>query len=103
MIGGVVIEVACVPGRDDVLFVDCAERQNRKAKVQTCAILVERNVSSEKIQVGDSLWWQGQWAMWTPQENRGKPDGDVKCGVDFDVRIPRVGYSGVKHPMRSGQ
>lgn len=99
MVGGKVIEVAEVPGRPEVLYVDCADMPSGWRKPDTCAIMVERNQASERIQIGDSLWWQGRSAMWTPQENCGKPDG--RQGVDFDIIIPRVGYSGVKHPGRS--
>ncbi len=107
MVGGIVIEVASVRDRPDVLFVDVADRAGGpKSKNQTCAIYVEKNPTSEKIEIGDSLWWQGRFAMWTPLANR-KPLCDhehhyscQRCGVDYDIKIPRVGYSGVTHPAR---
>ena len=77
MVGGIVIEVAW---RGYKVFVDCHDTHYR----DTCAIYVERNEDSEQIEVGDRLWWQGGSAMWTPaDESR------------MEVRIPRVGYSGV--------
>lgn len=88
MVGGIVIEVADRPGRPDVLYVDCLDNCSK----QTCAVLVKRTPESEKIQFGDSLWWQDRWAMWSPAD-----------GSAHDVRIPRVGYSGVKHPFRDDE
>jgi hypothetical protein len=102
MVGGTVIEVAEVPGRPDVLYVDCQDTRYRK---DTCAILVVKNEDSQQIQIGDSVWWQSSIAYWTPQANRmsaesAKAVGRDKGGVHYDIQIPRVGYSGVKHPMR---
>lgn len=102
MVGGTVIEVSDVPGRPEVLFIDCADMPGKWAKKpDTCAIMVERNAASEKIQVGDSIWWQGRVAMWTPRDSRGKyKQDDAKGGVHYDIQIPRVGYSGIQHPSR---
>lgn len=104
MVGGIVIEVSEVKGEPDILYVDCADRTTRRGKPDTCAICVQKNATSERIQIGDSLWWQGGWAMWTPKENRLTEERSTraghKCGVDYDIRIPRVGYSGVRHPAR---
>lgn len=106
MVGGTVIEVADQPGRPDVLFVDCADKPRGRRVADTCAINVERNANSERIEIGDSVWWQGGWAMWTPKDNRCAMDEaerrGLKCGVDFDIKIPRVGYSGAGHPSRTG-
>lgn len=106
MVGGEVIEVLRQPDR---VWVNCQEVLSRGA-VTKCAIYVERTEVSERIRVGDQLWWQGRNALWTPQEVRlsGERDGGcsncgvcgLRCGVDYDVRIPRVGYSGVKHPAQ---
>lgn len=107
MVGGKVIEVAEVPGRPEILFVDCADMPRGRRKPDTCAIYVERNKTSEQIQIGDSLWWQGPYAMWTPQRNRmvetEAERRGLKCGVDYDIKIPRVGCSGVTHPARKGK
>lgn len=99
MIGGRVIEVAEVPDRPDVLFIDVADRPY--SAVETCAIYVERNAQSLQIEVGDAVWWHGRLAMWTPQSNIGYHlHDDAQQGVDFDIKIPRIGYSGVQHPSR---
>lgn len=94
MVGGIVIEVAEVRGRSDVLFVDCRDTRSR----DTCAVYLEKNETSDKIQVGDSIWWQDRVAMWTPSGSE-----RLQGGVDCDIRIPRVGYSGVVHPFREAE
>jgi len=91
MIGGIVIETVIQPKRIWVNTVESSERCNSK-----CAIYVERNDKSERIRPGDSLWWQGGSAMWTPYENKSKPN--LKGGVDYDIRIPRIGFSGASKP-----
>ncbi|TXH55024.1 MAG: hypothetical protein E6Q97_09745 [Desulfurellales bacterium] len=103
MVGGIVIEVCDHPTDRHKLWVNCADRAYRKQKhPDECAIYVEKNETSARIQIGDGLWWQGRDAMWTPQENRGSQEErekrGLKCGVDYDIRIPRIGYSGVAHP-----
>jgi len=40
-------------------------------------------------QVGDSIWWQGEKAMWTPRW----ANTSGKCGVDYDIQYTRIGYS----------
>lgn len=57
-----------------------------------CAIFVEKNVNSDKIKIGDSVWWQGRDAMWTTKEVREGAKGES------DIKIPRIGYSGVSRP-----
>lgn len=56
-------------------------------KGHTCAIYVERTPESRTISEGDSLWWQGDFAFWTPV-NR----------AFSDYRLKRIGFSGVSHP-----
>lgn len=100
MVGGTVVEVAGVPDRPEVLYLDCVDKPQGRKKADYCAILVERNQDSDRIQVGDSIWWQGKTAYWTPVQNRGGHLTGLKCHVDYDIQIPRVGYSGVEHPSR---
>lgn len=102
MVGGVVKEVLC---KGDRVWVNCQETQGRCRT--ECAIYVERNETSERIRPGDMLWWQGRDAMWTPQENLAEECGHrehvtcwARCGADYDIRIPRIGYSGVSHPAK---
>jgi len=91
MIGGIVVETIVLSDCVWVNCVDANERRNNK-----CAIYVERSRTSEAIKPGDSLWWQGGRAMWTPYENRGKPDN--KAGKDYDIQLRKIGFSGVSRP-----
>lgn len=90
MIGGTVVHVKAL---QDKIWVEC-EEDNRPCK---CAIYVDRNSNSEQISPGDSVWWQGGFALWTPYKNRGRPG--LKSGKDYDIRIPKIGFSGVKSPQ----
>ena len=82
MIGGTVTEICNVPGRPEVLFVEVAERPY--SKVEKCGVLCENNEHSQKIQIGDSFWWQSGLCHWTPQD---------QSVSDFPIR--KIGYSGV--------
>lgn len=84
MVGGIVIETITLPDR---IWVNCREVVNGRSIRNECAIYVERNVQSEAIRVGDNVWWQGSFAMWTPRDRS-----------FTDVKIPRRGYSGVRRP-----
>ena len=94
MIGGKVIEVLAVG--DEKLWIDC------KDKNDTCAIHVESDEKSQKISVGDSLWWQGGAAYWTPKENAISEEDarkrNLRIGVDYEIALRRIGFSGVKRP-----
>lgn len=96
MVGGIVIEASESRLRPEVVFVDCHDTKYK----QTCAILVEKNETSLKIEPGDSVWWQCGKAYWTPQAVRSKPIESLKCHVDYDIEIRKIGYSGLTHPDR---
>ena len=95
MVGGRVLEVC--DDRQGRIYVNVGDRIY--SRLQKCAIYVEKNANSDRIEIGDSLWWQGRYALWTPQDARRESDGG-KCGIDYDIKIPRIGYSGVSHPFR---
>lgn len=96
MVGGVVIEVCDDPECSGLLYVNVADRPY--SKLEECAIYVARNEHSERIEIGDRIWWQGSVAMWTPAEHAKDGTHGKRCGVDYDIQIPRHGYSGVSHP-----
>lgn len=87
MVGGVVIETI-VLSEEGKIWVNCKSRTYD----QTCAIYVEDCDRARTISEGDSLWWQGPDAMWTPKNQHGETIGPV------DVEIPRIGLSGVSRP-----
>lgn len=82
-VGGVVVEVVPDGNRYWVNTDDHGDE---------CAIFVEKNANSDKIKPGDSVWWQGRDAMWTTKAVREGAEGDS------DIKIPRIGYSGVSRP-----
>lgn len=92
MIGGIVTKTIALPGK---VWVECVESND--GCNDKCAIYVDRTANAERVKPGDSFWWQGGFAMWTPFENKGKSGG--KAGLDYDIRIPRIGFSGVSRPV----
>jgi hypothetical protein len=40
----------------------------------------------DDIALGDTLWWEGSFAFWTPHSY----DAGGRPGIDYDVRIPRL-------------
>ena len=89
MIGGTVIEVIQLP---DKVWINCEENNSSSQ----CAIYVERNAKSLCVERSDQIWWQGGWAMWTPYSYK---QGTGKDGKDFDIKLPRIGFSGVVKPQ----
>lgn len=83
MVGGKVIEIIKL---EDRIWLNCQDDWPPKHPDQ-CAIYVKRNADSEAVAVGDGLWWQGGYAMWTPTDRR-----------FVDRKIPRIGFSGVNRP-----
>lgn len=53
-----------------------------------CAIFITKQPESLSISEGDSIWWQGQHAYWTP---RRRPFSDRQ--------LRRIGCSGVPRPV----
>lgn len=97
MVGGTVIEVVTLKEK---VYINCIDHPAGRQIGDQCAIYVERNSTSERVEIGDAIWWQGRVAYWTPCANRsGRPKG-LRCGIDYDIPIPRMGYSGVSHPFR---
>lgn len=82
MVGGEVKEIIAV---GDKLWVNV--RGTRTEAGQECAIYVKPTDDAMNVCVGDTLWWQGGWALWTPKDRSRE-----------DVKIPRIGYSGVRRP-----
>lgn len=53
-----------------------------------CAIYVYRDTNSERVSIGDSVWWQGRSAYWSTID-----------GAEKETELKRYGYSGVKRPV----
>lgn len=92
MVGGTVIDIVevdphkwwinTIDGYDLKLPLTPEQLQRR-----TCAVYCDP--AGERVQVGDALWWQAGYCMWTPKI---EPDGRS------DVRLKKIGGSGVAHP-----
>lgn len=87
MVGGTVIGVARGPEGTllHVQGIGSDHRHNLSVRV------VENRRSDGRrvfIGTGDSVWWQAGHVMWTPAESP-----RMECGVDFDIQLPKVGYS----------
>ncbi len=102
MVGGVVIGITRKDGPTHLNVADCPHypkhgRGDECPRPDTCCVHVDEGSFAKRnrvaIQIGDSVWWQCGYVMWTPKANR-KPSGSgQRCGVDFDIRLPKVGYS----------
>lgn len=84
-VGGTIVDLVRV--RDDKWWVNTVEKFDAAHASQTVAVYC--NPQGERLEVGDVLWWQGSACYWTPRVH---PDGRS------DVRLPKIGYSGVSHP-----
>jgi hypothetical protein len=91
-VGGTVVEIIDLPDR---VWVNTDEARSYDAEggrviipSRECAIYVERTPEARSISEGDSVWWQGEWAMWTP-----------KSRPFEDKRLRRIGCSGVGRPQ----
>jgi hypothetical protein len=99
MHGGQVIEVAHLRAVPHVLFVDCAARAD--GRLHTRAIMLASDHNSERVQIGDFLWWDANAAYWTPHgAAHSVVSEDRKAGVHFDIPLYMVGLSGVIYPYR---
>lgn len=97
MVGGTVIEVVESASRVWVNVRDDAHPRD------TCAVYLEP--AGLVVTPGDALWWQGEFCYWTPKakrvaecEHREHITCEGKAGVDYDIPIRRLSYSGVRRP-----
>lgn len=90
MDGGIVTEVCDVPGRDNLLFVDCIQKPGVKYSKQK-AIFVVKNQQSLQIQIGDYIRWDKSFAYWRPQHYKENQP---------DIQLLKVGRSGVNIPRK---
>lgn len=103
MVGGVVIGITRSDAGTHVNVAECPHYPKHRSctafgkggdecpNPDTCCVYVDESGFKEDdrvIQLGDSLWWQSGKCYWTPKGNRGK-----LCHVDFDIPLPKVGYS----------
>lgn len=99
MVGGTVIGITRQPDKSHVNVADCPHypkhTRGECPRPDTCCVYTDEvSISTGmkvEIRVGDSFWWQAGICYWTPEVNRIKPDG--RGGVDYDIRLTKIGYS----------
>ena len=89
MVGGTVIEVVDVPD-DGTTWVNVEDQRGDR-----CSIYVEHGPRARCIEIGDSLWWHGDWAFWTLQDRPASGRG----GTDYDIRLRRLSASQAERPI----
>lgn len=86
MVGGVVVGITRKSGKVHLNLEDKGET--------ICVYAEEMAVDHPEIKVeiklGDWVWWQSGFCYWTPG---GKYSRSANCGVEFDIKIPKIGYS----------
>ena len=87
MVGGIVVRTERVDSERLWVLVRGRGCESR----QECGVDVVDDTT--EILPGDSLWWQGDKAMWTPQDATGE-----RCGIDYDIQLKRTSGSGVPSP-----
>ena len=107
MVGGLVIQIAeVVWDGSPRLFLNCQEQvwsskeQRQVSTKQTCAIFVEPDERTPYVEFGDTVWWHGDTAFWTPRD---RSDGALMAlalalGITdpVDVKLRKIGGSGVE-------
>lgn len=109
MVGGVIIGLSRNhDGETHVNVADCPHqpkhgRGDECPRPDTCCVYTDgkrEDGSEAELAIGDSFWWQSGSCYWTPRANVGATCGhrehiDCKrrCGVDYDIRLKKLGYS----------
>ena len=86
MVGGKVIGMVRKPDGVTMLHV-----RDTRSTDQVCVDVREERMDgggAVEIAVGDSAWWQCGVVLWTPAYS-----GRRRCGDDFDIHLPKVGYT----------
>lgn len=89
-VGGTVIETV-ISG--DCVWINTKEKPEYRSE---CAIYVDNTPEARAVSEGDTVWWQGGFAFWTPKNKHGKRVGPV------EVKLKRRGASGISRPYTKG-
>jgi hypothetical protein len=86
MVGGTVIEtLPCVVNGERRVWINV--RGHGTDKHRELAVFASWTPAARSVSPGDTIWWQGQWILWTP------------CHAGFrDYQLQRIGCSGVSRP-----
>lgn len=88
MVGGKIVGLA--RGRDSTLVHVLDSHSKDECSIRIKEYRVD-NGERVVVSVGDSIWWQGDSAMWTPSSCDKTVVDD--CGVVWDIHLPRIGCS----------
>lgn len=91
--GGIVIETIAVKNR---IWINTKEKEYYRTE---CAIYVEDTPEARCVSKGDTVWWQGDKAYWTPKDKNGNPIERKDGKYVANVVLKRIGFSGVKRPQ----
>ncbi len=89
-VGGKVVEVIELENK---VWINTKEKETYTSST---AIYVEKTPASRCVEIGDTVWWQGNYARWTPKCYVQKSG---KSGKDYDIKLERIGCSGVSRPV----
>ena len=92
---GLIIEASESKSRPEIMYLEL--RLNGSGEL--VRLWVEKTPESSQIEWGDFLVLKNsREALWTPRQSFEKCG--AKPGVDFDIKLTRVGTSGLPHPER---
>tara|TARA_R110000796_G_C14337915_1_gene409963 strand:- start:11 stop:274 length:264 start_codon:yes stop_codon:yes gene_type:complete len=87
MIGGIVKETNTIKEGVEIVVEDEGELLSVEVKV---------TAESRSVSEGDSIWWQGRKAYWTPRNKYGRIQGNAS-----DIQLYRIGYSRIPRSVLS--
>ena len=92
MTGGYVIETILTT--EDTVWINCRDKVNHG----TCGIYVPGTEEARSVSPGDTIWWHGFTAYWTPvttYDHEGERVGPA------DIEMNKIGYSTSVRPKPS--
>ncbi len=87
MAGGLVIETIDVPSAGKLPARVWINTREDRHDGEVCAIYVEQTAAARCVQPDDSVYWDMEWARWSP-----------KSRAFRDFHLKRVGTSGARRP-----
>lgn len=88
MVGGVVIET--LKTSDGTVWMNIKDNHSSSQS----AIHVKADAKARSVSPGDSMWWQGESAFWSPNAHQG-------AGLKYpEILLCKVGNSGASRPRK---
>ena len=92
MVGGKIVGLIRRPAGPTTVNVQDTRYSGRDFRAIDLREVRKDNGMPVELSLGDSIWWQGGDAMWTPGP-MGRPLPADRCSKDWDIHLPREGYS----------